>query len=228
MSLVGAPSAPIPAVATTRSFVATVLVPLATIAAVVALALLPLLTPLVMHPLLDAGDAHRWLGVTPDVAHAVSDATVADLMLGGAFAVTGPDGAPFYTTDEIAHLHDARILLWLVMGTGVAAGIVLGMRLARGVDRAATWRGIARGGAIAALGAIGIGVVGLLAFEPLLELFHRVFFPGGNWAFDPDASRLVRLYPYAFWQLAATGLGVGVVALGTLAWAVGRRLGRPA
>jgi len=206
--------------------VAAVLVPLATIVAVVALAILPLLSPLVLHALLTAGEAHRWLGVTPDVAHALSDATVTDLVLGGSFALAGRGGAPFYGPDEIAHLGDARTLLWLALGAGAVAIAGLVPRLVRGTDRAGTWRGIARGGAVAALGTVVIGIVGLIAFAPLFELFHRVFFPGGNWAFDPDVSRLVRLYPYAFWQLAATGLGLGIVVLGTIAWIVGRRLGR--
>ena len=45
MTLVGAPSAPLPAVATPRSLAAAVLVPLATIVVILALAILPLLTP---------------------------------------------------------------------------------------------------------------------------------------------------------------------------------------
>lgn len=228
MTLAGAPSAPIPAVATHRSTLAAVLVPLATIVAIVALAILPLLTPLVMHPLLDAAQADAWLGTTPAVAHELSDRTVADLVLGGAFAVTSPAGAPIYTADEIAHLRDARMLLWLLLAAGAASIAGLALRLGAGIDRPGTWRGIARGGAIAAIGTIVIGVIGFVAFEPLFELFHRVFFPGGNWAFDAASSRLVQLYPYAFWELAASALGAGVVVLGSVAWLVGRRLGRRA
>jgi hypothetical protein len=226
MTLVGAPSAPIPAVATSRSLAAAVLVPLATIVSILAVALLPLLTPIVMHPLLAAAQADAWLGVTPGIADGLSDATVHDLVLGGAYAVTGPDGRPLYGPDEVAHMVDARTLLWLLLGAAAVSVMGLVARLAAGIDRAGTWRGISRGGACAALGAVVIGVVGFFAFEPLFELFHRVFFPGGNWAFDPDTSRLVRLYPYAFWELAATALGAGVVALGTLTWLVARRLGR--
>ena len=226
MTLAGAPSAPLSAVSTPRSVAAVVLVPVATIVVVLALSILPLLTSLVMHPLLTAARAHDWLGVAPGVAHALSDATVSDLVLGGAFAITGPDGRPLYGPDELAHLRDARILLWLLLGAGAVAAAGLVMRLAGGVDRAGTWRGIARGGAIAALGTVAIGIVGFVAFEPLFELFHRVFFPGGNWAFDPTTQRLVQLYPYAFWELISTALGVGVVILGVVAWFLGRRRSR--
>jgi hypothetical protein len=226
MTLAGAPSAPIPAVATRRSPLAAVLVPFATIVAIVALAILPLLTPIVMHPLLDAAQAHLWLGTTPTVAHQLSDRTVTDLVLGGPFAVTSPAGTPIYTADEVAHLRDARMVLWLLVAGGIASVAVLLVRLRVGDDVPGTWRGIARGGAIAAIGTTLIGLIGFVAFEPLFELFHWVFFPGGNWAFDVSTSLLVRLYPYAFWQLAAAALGAGVIVIGTAAWLVGHRLAR--
>jgi hypothetical protein len=222
MSLAGAPSAPIPAIAAQRSPLAAVLVPLATIVAIVATAILPLLTPFAMHPMLDAAQAHAWLGTTPEAARQLSDRTVADLVLGGPFAVTSAGGTTIYTADEVAHLRDARLLLWLLLGAGALSITGLVVRLGAGVDGPGTWRGIARGGAIAAVGTLAIGVVGLLAFEPLFELFHRVFFPGGNWAFDASTSRLVQLYPFAFWELAAAALGAGVIVLGTVAWLVGR------
>jgi integral membrane protein (TIGR01906 family) len=227
MTLAGAPSAPIPAVAT-RSPLAAVLVPLATIGVIVALAILPLLTPLAMHPLLDASQAHLWLGTTPPVAHELSDRTVADLVLGGSFEVTSPAGALIYTADEIAHLRDARTLLWLVLVTGVVSALAIAWRLWRGIDPSGTWQSIGRGGAVAAAGTLVIGVIGLVAFEPLFELFHRVFFPGGNWAFDATTSRLVQLYPFAFWELAASALGIAVVVLGTAAWLVGRHMAQRA
>jgi hypothetical protein len=226
MTLVGAPSAPIPAVAVHRSLAATVLVPLATVVAIVAIAILPLLTPLVLHPLLDATGADLWLGTTPAITHGLSDATVTDLVLGGPFAVAVPGGSPLYAADEVAHLRDARLLLWLLLGGGLLGVAGLGVRLTAGIDRRGTWRGVARGGAIAAAGTLILGVVGWFAFEPLFELFHRLFFPGGNWAFDARTSRLVQLYPFAFWELAAAGLGAGVVVLGTVTWVVGRRRGR--
>ncbi|MFN8620584.1 MAG: DUF1461 domain-containing protein [Chloroflexota bacterium] len=226
MTLVGAPSAPLPAVATPRSLAAAVLVPLATIVVVLALAILPLLTPLAMHPLLAQAQAAAWLGTSDAVAAQLSDATVHDLVLGGEYAITLADGQPLYGADEVGHLRDARTLLWLLLAGGAVSGAALAVRLARGTDRPGTWRGIARGGVIAVVGTIVIGVVGFFAFEPLFELFHRVFFPGGNWAFDPATSRLVRLYPYAFWELAATALGLATIVLGSLAWLVGRTLAR--
>ena len=76
-----------------------------------------------------------------------------------------------------------------------------------------------------AIGAVVVGVVGYLAFEPLFELFHRVFFPGGNWEFPAD-SNMIRLYPYAFWELTAAALGVLCVIGGGLVWFVASRRAR--
>jgi integral membrane protein (TIGR01906 family) len=71
-----------------------------------------------------------------------------------------------------------------------------------------------------------IGLISLVAFDSLFTLFHQVFFPGGNWAFDPDTQRLVQLYPFRFWQIAAGALGVLVLGLGLLAWLLGLQLSR--
>ena len=227
MTIVGAPSAPVPAVTAPRSAAAAMLVPLATIVVLVALALLPLLTPSPCTPCSTPPAPTSGWGRSRRSRTALSDATVRELVLGpGTFAITAPEGGPFYGPDEAAHLRDARLLLWLVLGAGAIAAAGLALRLVSSTDRAATWRGIARGGAIVALGTVAIGVVGWFAFEPLFELFHRIAFPGGNWAFDPRSQRLVQLYPFAFWELAAAGLGLGMVLLGGIAWVVGRRAGR--
>jgi integral membrane protein (TIGR01906 family) len=87
---------------------------------------------------------------------------------------------------------------------------------------------IGLGGALVAVTVVIAGIVGLLAFEPLFELFHQVFFPQGDWAFDPGSQRLVQLYPFRFWQLMSAALGVLMIVLGIAAWlgarwAIGRR-----
>jgi integral membrane protein (TIGR01906 family) len=199
-----------------------------TIVAILAVALLPLLTPLVMHPVLDAAQSAAWLGSDLQTAHALSDRTVDELLFGpGTFAFQLPAGVAFYDAAEIAHLGDARTLLWLLLGAGTLAILALAVALVRSdrPDRIA--HAIGLGGAVTSIGVVVIGVVGLIAFEPLFELFHRVFFPGGNWAFDPRTERLVQLYPYAFWQLIAAGLGIVAALLGVVTWAVARWMAGP-
>ncbi len=81
-----------------------------------------------------------------------------------------------------------------------------------------------RAGLATSIAVILLGVVSLLAFDSLFTLFHQVFFPGGNWAFDPSTQRLVQLYPFRFWQIAAAALGTLAFVLGLATWLLGRWL----
>jgi integral membrane protein (TIGR01906 family) len=224
MHAVDASPAPLTGVAPRSGVIATLLVPVGTVVAILALAILPLLTPWFVHAALDYARADAWLRLSPAATHALSDRTVAELVLGpGAFAFVGRDQQPFYDPSEVSHLRDARTLLYLLLGAGLVSSIAIGVPLARRPDRASTWRGIGRGGAAVVLGVVVLAVGGLLAFGPLFELFHRVFFPGGNWAFDPRTQHLVQLYPFAFWQVATAAFGVLALSIGLVAWVIGRR-----
>jgi integral membrane protein (TIGR01906 family) len=187
--------------------------------AIVALALLPLLTPWAMHPALDAADSSAWLGVEAAQTHALSDWTVDELLFGPAtWQGVAADGTPFYDASEVQHLRDVRQLLWLTFLVGALALVALLVLLQRSADGDQVMAAIGLGGATVAVAVVVAAIVGALAFEPLFELFHRVFFPQGDWAFDPGSQRLVQLYPFVFWQVMAGALGVLMVILGTLAW----------
>ena len=191
--------------------------------AILALALLPLLTPWAMHPALDAAESPAWLGLDAATTHALSDRTVEELVFGpGTWQGLAPDGTPFYDASEIQHLQDVRQLLWLTFLLGALALVVLLVVLERTADTDEVVAAIGLGGAVVA-GAVVIGaVLGVVAFDPLFELFHRVFFPQGVWAFDPGSQRLVQLYPFAVWQLMAAALGLIMVVLGIAAWLLAR------
>ena len=138
-----------------------------------------------------------------------------------------PGGEPFYDADERSHLRDARLLLGVFLVAGGISLFGLAAALVRWPGRrAAAWRVIGRAGLGTALTVLLIGLVSLVAFDSLFTLFHQVFFPGGNWAFDPATQRLVQLYPFRFWQIAAGALGVLVFGLGLLTWLLGRVMSR--
>jgi integral membrane protein (TIGR01906 family) len=202
---------------------------IATMLVIIALAVLPLLTPLFIHPALDAAGAAARLGVEPAAAHMMSDASVRELVLGpGSFSFAGPDGTAFYDEAERGHLRDARILLWLFLGAGLISAVLIALALTRSsaVARASIWSTIAGAGAVTGITVVVLGVVSLVAFSTLFTLFHQVFFPGGNWAFDPTTQRLVQLYPFGFWQIAAGALGVLVMILAGMTWLLGRSMAR--
>jgi len=68
------------------------------------------------------------------------------------------------------------------------------------------------GGAVGLIAALVIGgIIALVAFDTLFEVFHQLLFPGGSYDFDPSTEKLVQLFPFAFWQESA--IAVGVVAI---------------
>ena len=206
------------------STVGAVLVSVAAALVILAVSLLVLLQPIYIHAALSQAGSASMLGVTPAQAEALSDRTVAELVAGpGSFAFAGPDGAPFYGPAEAAHLRDARLVLWLFLGSSGMALAGLLAALASPSRRPWAWQAICRGAAASAVGMTLVGAFFLIAFDLAFELFHRIFFPGGNWAFDPTTQRLVQLYPIAFWQVTAAALGGLAIGLALVVWWLARR-----
>jgi hypothetical protein len=167
----------------------------------------------------------------PRDAFLISDTTVQMLLKGGDFRLPIPpadlvDGGPqFYTPDEIGHLRDVRFVLWTFLALGAASFLFFMYTTIRWGKAAWLYRAQARGAASLIVAVAVLAVVGGLAFGIGFELFHRVLFPGGNWEFPPD-SRLIRLYPYAFWQMSAAAFGVLGILGGLAVWAYARRRAR--
>jgi hypothetical protein len=207
------------------------LLPPATALAIIVAAVLVLTTPLWMHFAIPAAGSSLPRHNTRDLLFK-SDLTVNQLLFGpGDFEFSScPDSqkgcpggdSPLYTPDEKAHLRDARLVLYVFVVLALASLVLILTSLVHRPNDARRWRAVARGGAGLAVGAVVVGIVAFLAFDAALELFHRVFFPGGNWEFPAD-SNMIRLYPYAFWQLTAAALGVLCVLGGGVVWWLARR-----
>ena len=184
---------------------------------IAAAALLLLMAPPWMHFALDASGGSN-SQATPALAYMLSDDTVAELLLGpGTFAR--------FTAGEAAHMRDVRLVLYVFLALAVASAALVAWRILRQPREPRTWRSIARGGAALAAAVAVLGVFAALAFGVAFELFHRILFPGGNWAFPQD-SLLIRLYPYGFWQLSAAALGVLSIGGGLIVWALARHRAR--
>jgi integral membrane protein (TIGR01906 family) len=184
---------------------------------------LPLLTPWFVHAALDAAGSADRLGMTVAETHDLSDQTVERLVLGGGFDIAMPGGDALYDADEQAHLGDARLLLGLfLVGGGMGLVAIAATLRAWPGRRAATWTVVRRAGLTTSIAVVVLGFISLVAFDSLFSLFHQVFFPGGNWAFDSATQRLVQLYPFRFWQIAAAALGTLVFVFGLATWLLGR------
>lgn len=142
-----------------------------------------------------------------------------------------PPPGRFYTADEISHMGDVRRVFDGAKLLIPAGFFVMAIRLQRARARSvAAMLRLVRDGAVAAAVAVAaVGIIAALAFEPAFLLFHQVFFPQGNFLFDPATSNLVRLYPDWYWQGITFRIAVSFVALGAVvavAAAVGLRRAR--
>jgi integral membrane protein (TIGR01906 family) len=142
-----------------------------------------------------------------------------------------PDLGTLYTPEEISHMADVRRVFDGVKLLIPAGLFVLAIRLQRartlGVE---VMLRLVRDGAIAAaLVAAAAGIIAAFAFEQAFLLFHEVFFPQGNFLFDPATSNLVRLYPDWYWQGITLWIGLSFIAVAAavaVAAAIGLRRAR--
>jgi len=196
------------------SSVAAALVAPATMIVILAVSLLLLMTPIWMHFALPIA----WSGGDPTYGLQLSDNTISELFFGpGTFSAFG--------ADEAAHMRDVRVVFWGFMALAAMSVALIGWRVARHGGEARTWRSISRGGLALAVILAVVGPLALLFFDSAFELFHRIFFPGGNFSFPAD-SLLIQLYPFVFWELSAGALGILSIVGGLIVWWLARRRAR--
>jgi integral membrane protein (TIGR01906 family) len=201
---------------------ASVLTGVATAMVIVAVTILPFLSPQWVAFDQERAQATAWTGFTTTELRAATDAILADLVFGGDFTVQ-VNGQPVLNDRERSHMADVRTVfrgLWVL----ALISVVVLVAASRRADRGATWRAV-RGGAIGlSVGVVIAGVVGIFAFDQLFELFHEIFFPPGSYLFDPATDRLVQLFPFSFWDETAMVVGVAILAVcAVVAVVAGRR-----
>lgn len=136
--------------------------------------------------------------------------------------VTGRGGGPggttavvYFTAAERSHMRDVRTVFIAAEIAALIAAAVLFVQVARMRTRGrAALALLFRSAALAA----GIGVAALAAaaavsFDSLFLAFHEVFFPQGNFLFDPLTSNLLALYPDPYWYGVTLRIGVSFVAM---------------
>ena len=122
---------------------------------------------------------------------------------------------PLFTEDEYSHMADVRRVFdgaKLLIPAGL---FVMAIRLQRARVRSAeAMFRLVRDGAVAAgVVVAALGIIAALAFEQAFLLFHEVFFPQGNFLFDPATSNLVRLYPDWYWQGITFRIGLSFIVI---------------
>jgi integral membrane protein (TIGR01906 family) len=185
------------------------------------------------------GNTSATLVIPPDRRYACGQTMVMDLgrlrelhhawatyVVGVSDLAVGP-ACSLFTSDERSHMADVRAVFHGAEVGAVLAFFVAAFRVARARSQGYALR-LVRAGSLFAAGIVTvIGVAAAVAFEPLFLLFHDVFFPQGNFLFDPVASNLIRLYPEWYWQGITAGVGVSFIAAALLVAAAAHSALRP-
>lgn len=194
---------------------------------ILALAMLPFLNPVWVGFEQGRAQATAWTGFSEADLRTVTDAVLADLIVGPPDFDVQLAGAPVLNPREIKHMQDVRDVFakFFLVAIMAAALLVLLRILAPTREQAARyWRRLRRTGIVVAIGTVVVGVLGVAFFDTAFEIFHELFFPAGSYLFDPRTERLVQLFPEQFWVETTVGVGIVVIALGLLlAWVARRR-----
>ena len=206
---------------------ARLLVGLATAIVILGVTVVLLFNPIYVNAGIRYAGSAGILGMTEAQAESASDRTLGEMLVGpGDFAFpVEPGGSRFYDESEAAHLRDARLVLWLFLAGVLVSALALVVITVR-VRAAWPWRAIAGGAAVLATAVAALGLLFTFAFDTAFELFHRIFFPGGNYSFDVTRERMVQLYPVPFWELTFTAGFVIAIVLGAIVWFLARRQAR--
>jgi len=200
------------------------------IAIATALGVVALTIPLFLNPIWVGFEQGRagataWTGFSEADLRSATDSILSDLVFGPPDFDVAVGGAPVLEERERAHMRDVRgVFIGFFVVAIVLAAVALAVAVMRRPDqRPRTWRGIHAGaiGLVATL--LVAGIVAFVAFDALFEVFHRLLFAGGSYAFDPSTERLVQLFPFRFWQETAIAVGAVAILAALIVAAVARR-----
>lgn len=186
-------------------------VSVATVVAIIGLVIAAFFNPIWIGFEQERAGVSAITGYTPTQVQEVTGSILADLFVGPPDFAVAVRGQPVLDAAERSHMVDVRIL---VLGFGALVGaalIALAVVVGRNRRRAWAWRAVARGsGALVVVG-LTVALAVVFFFDAADLLFHLVFFPQGNFSFDPRTERLTQLFPDQFWE--ETSLGVAVAGL---------------
>jgi integral membrane protein (TIGR01906 family) len=198
---------------------------------VIAIAILPFLTPAWISFEQGRTNAAALAGFSEADLAIATNAILHDLVLGPPEFAVEVGGTPVLEERERSHMRDVRgvfggfYLLAAIAAVGLVV-LVAGARRMGHPERA--WSAISTGMRGLIVGIVVAGVVAAVAFDQLFSIFHQLFFPAGSFTFDPRTDRLVQLFPFEFWSETTIVLGVVIVVAAAILSVAARRLARRA
>jgi integral membrane protein (TIGR01906 family) len=214
-------------VRTPQSHIADIWIAVATPLTILALTILLFLNPVWVGFEQDRAQATAWTGFSEADLKAVTDSILADLVFGPPDFDVAIAGTPVLDERERDHMRDVRgvFIGFFAVAAAVAIGALVIVARRDPRQRRATWRSIRAGSVWMVEALVVLGIVAVVAFDSLFDLFHRLLFSGGSYTFDPSSERLVQLFPFQFWQETAIAVGVvAIVAAIVVATLAGRRI----
>ncbi|MDQ6795109.1 MAG: TIGR01906 family membrane protein [Chloroflexota bacterium] len=201
---------------------ASVLVAIATAIVILSIAIIPFLSPAWVSFEQGRSDAAAWTGYSPSQLQAATGAILSDLVFGPPNFDVQVNGPPVLNPRERGHMADVRRVFVGLAILAVASAVLL--LVAGRLNRGRMARPVRAGVAGLAISVVAIGLVGAFAFDLAFEVFHRLFFAGGTYTFDPRTDRLVQLFPEQFWFETSIAVGAVILALcAAVWWLAGRR-----
>ncbi len=193
----------------------------------VALAIVPFLSPAWVRFEQDRSDVGALTGFTAAELDAIDGGLLGSLALWQGDFRVALDGRPVLNDREVGHLLDVRAVLWGGFALAAAGAALIAALFARtrpAGRRAAVWRAVAGGARATIVGVVAIGAFAVLAFPVFFETFHRLFFSEGTYLFDPRTERLVQLFPTQFWSDTTIAIGSAILGLSiVVGWFASRR-----
>ncbi|HEY3072491.1 MAG TPA: DUF1461 domain-containing protein [Candidatus Limnocylindrales bacterium] len=166
----------------------------------------------------DRAQADAWTGYTAEQVHAVTNSVLAEIYFGPARFEQTVDGAPVFDPRERAHLADVRGVLVAFGAAALLSSVVLVVLLALPGRRDWRWRAIRWASGLLAGAVIIGGILFAVAFDAAFDLFHRLFFAGGSYTFNPNTERLVQLFPERFWTETSIAIAAVALLISALVW----------
>jgi integral membrane protein (TIGR01906 family) len=201
-----------------------VAVAVATAVVLLAISIPPFLNPAWVSWEQGRAEATAWTGYSTTELRTATDAILSDLIVGPPRFDVTVGGEPVLSPAERSHMVDVRGVFVGLAVLAVVSVVVLIVEHRASRGRGAFWAAVRAGAAGLAVAVVAIGIVGAFAFDVAFEVFHRLFFAGGTYTFDPRTARLVQLFPERFWFETSMAVGVLILVLCAVTWLVaGRR-----
>ncbi|MGK2850319.1 MAG: DUF1461 domain-containing protein [Candidatus Limnocylindrales bacterium] len=206
-----------------RRTVVSVVIALSTVIVIVGATIALFFNPIWVGFAQDRAGVDEITGYTPAEVRTVMGVILSDVIVGPPQFIVEVGGQPVLTDTERGHMVDVFDVVRRALAVLAIAVAALILVFATNRGRAWPWRAVAAGsGGLVAIGVV-IGIAVVFFFDAAWMLFHRVFFPQGNFMFDPETQRLVQLLPGQFWTESATAVTVTALVLALVVTVVARR-----